>query len=393
MTYKRKVQIGDCTLYHGDCLEVMPTLDKVDAVVACCDAVVYTNKHGKTAKWKPETQADCSVNMGEPQGGNNRTLHKRQNVSGATSGALCNVSTGNCASIEKDGDRVEIKGQKREPERTVYRRGAKHDLPNDGRKNTLQQMRGKKPVTCASCGRGSHEQRGRKFGSPVQSVSHKPPQARMVGQEKISVLTDPPYGIDYGGLLKGKGNGRGGSDKNGWKSYDAPEWDKERPTRHVFDLILSVSNYQIIWGGNYFTDYLPPTMQWLVWDKGQRDFSLADCEFAWSDQHRAARIFEYPRAKALQDGKQHPTQKPVALMKWCLGFLPDTETILDPFMGSGTTGVACAKLGRKFIGIELDEDYFEIACERIRKAYEQPDLFIEAPIKIKQQDIFEELFT
>lgn len=203
-----------------------------------------------------------------------------------------------------------------------------------------------------------------------------------------AVVTDPPYGINYGGLLKNKGDGQGGADKNGWKSYNAPKWDKTRPSKDIFNLMLAISNHQIVWGGNYFTDYLSPTMQWLVWDKGQRDFSLADCEFAWSSQHKAARIFNYARSKALQDGKQHPTQKPVALMEWCLGFLPDAETILDPFCGSGTTGVACAKLGRKFIGIELDPDYFEIACERIRKAYEQPDLFIEPPKQLKQENMF-----
>jgi DNA modification methylase len=83
--------------------------------------------------------------------------------------------------------------------------------------------------------------------------------------------------------------------------------------------------------------------------------------------------------------KQHPTQKPLALMRWCIGFLPDAVTILDPFMGSGTTGVACVKLGRKFTGIELDPDYFDIACERIAKAYQQPDLFIESPTKPVQE--------
>jgi DNA modification methylase len=77
----------------------------------------------------------------------------------------------------------------------------------------------------------------------------------------------------------------------------------------------------------------------------------------------------------------HPTQKPIEVMQWCLGFLPDAETILDPFMGSGTTLVACAKLGRKGIGIELDPDYFDIAVERVRKAYEQADMFVPAPSK------------
>ena len=85
------------------------------------------------------------------------------------------------------------------------------------------------------------------------------------------------------------------------------------------------------------------------------------------------------RPMNMDGGKQHPTQKPVALMQWCLGFLPDAKTILDPFMGSGTTGVACVKLGRKFTGIELDSDYFDIACKRIEEAYRQPDMFIAPP--------------
>ena len=190
-----------------------------------------------------------------------------------------------------------------------------------------------------------------------------------------AVITDPPYGIDYGGLLKGKGNGHGGPDRNGWKDYGSPEWDRERPSREAFAAILSASSAQIVWGGNYFTDFLPPTMQWLVWDKGQRNFSLADCEFAWSSQRKAARIFDYPRSAALRDGKEHPTQKPVALMKWCIDRLDNPQTILDPFMGSGTTGVACMNLGRKFIGIEIEPKYFDIACERIENAQRQQRMF------------------
>jgi len=189
-----------------------------------------------------------------------------------------------------------------------------------------------------------------------------------------AVVTDPPYGIGY--------DGNGGK---GWTNFNA-EWDSERPPIELFQAIQALSDKQIIWGGNYFTDYLPPSMRWLVWDKGQRDFSLADCEFAWSNENKAARIFDYARGKALQDGKQHPTQKPIELMKWCLEFLPDAQTILDPFMGSGTTGVACVKLGRKFIGIEIDPAYFEIACERIRKAYAQPDLFIAPPTPAAKQE-------
>ena len=188
-----------------------------------------------------------------------------------------------------------------------------------------------------------------------------------------AVVTDPPYGI---GADKAAAKNLG---KYGWKYYGESSWDTLPPPAIFFASVMDMSREQIIWGGNYFTDKVPPSMRWLVWDKGQRDFSLADCEFAWTSQQKAARVFTYARGKAINDGKEHPTQKPVALMEWCLGFLPDAKTILDPFMGSGTTLVACAKLGRSGIGIEIDPDYFEIACRRVEEAYRQPDMFIPKP--------------
>lgn len=196
-----------------------------------------------------------------------------------------------------------------------------------------------------------------------------------------AVVTDPPYGIDFG-------NAGGFIASHGWGQWrENVEWDKERPSKDVFDMMLAASTHQIIWGGNYFTDCLPPTMQWLVWDKAQRGFSLADFEMAWSSQRAAARIFQYGRgnekgfAPKSKEAKEfissHPTQKPVEVMKWCLGFVPDAKTILDPFAGSGTTGVACVKLGRKFVGIEIEPKYFDIACKRIEEAYRQADMFLE----------------
>jgi DNA modification methylase len=172
------------------------------------------------------------------------------------------------------------------------------------------------------------------------------------------VLTDPPYGI---------GAGRE-KPHNGWADYGVASWDLQRPDRDLFQLLLASAEFHIIWGGNYFTDYLPPTMQWLIWDKGQRDFSLADFEMAWSSQQKASRIFEWSRAAALQDGKVHPTQKPKALIKWCLGLYADAQTILDPFMGSGTTLRAAKDLGRKAIGIEIEEKYCEIAARRLSQS-------------------------
>ena len=163
-----------------------------------------------------------------------------------------------------------------------------------------------------------------------------------IGDKEIDlVLTDPPYGIDYGGQLKGKGDGMGGADKNGWKSYECPEWDKERPKNEIFQRMLKIGKNQIIWGGNYFADLLPAMQCWLVWDKGQREFSLADGEMAWTSFDKAMRIFTYARSKALQDGKVHPTQKPVALMNWCLtNYRKEDDLIFDAFAGSFTTAIA-----------------------------------------------------
>lgn len=177
-----------------------------------------------------------------------------------------------------------------------------------------------------------------------------------------SIVTDPPYGLGMD-----KRNAHSGiRDDDQWEDAD---WDSFRPRRAHFDVIRAATDTSIIWGGNYFTDYLPPSSHWLVWDKGNRDYSLADCEFAWSSQSKATRIFDYPRQKAIQDGRFHPTQKPVAVMAWCLRFV--SGTVCDPFMGSGTTGVACVNLGRRFIGVEKESHYFDVACKRIEQAYNE----------------------
>jgi len=185
------------------------------------------------------------------------------------------------------------------------------------------------------------------------------------------IITDPPYGIDYGGLLKGKGDGKGGMDKNGWREWNSPEWDQERPSEEVFKEMLRVSKNQVIWGGNYFVDYLKPSMCWLVWDKGQREFSLADGELAWTSFNKALRIFTYSRAKFLNgmnEKREHPTQKPVALGRWILQkSAKEGDLIFDPFTGSGSFLVACKQLNYKFIGCEINEDYCKIAEERLKQ--------------------------
>ena len=197
--------------------------------------------------------------------------------------------------------------------------------------------------------------------------------ARLMNGERAKLLlTDPPYGIDYGGMLKGKGDGKGGADKNGWKSYDAPTWDKSKPESGVLQYFCQITDNQIIWGGNYFTDDLAPTMGWLIWDKGQRGFSLADGEMAWTSFNNALRIKEYARAKANQEEKNHPTQKPQEIIQWCFEYADrhtknEIKLVLDPYLGSGSTMVAAHQLKRRCYGMELDPKYCQVIIDRMRK--------------------------
>jgi DNA modification methylase len=171
------------------------------------------------------------------------------------------------------------------------------------------------------------------------------------------LLTDPPYGIKASNMTMGKGQ----SSKPKRFRIANKDWDSERPD--ILHL-LGVCESKCIWGGNYFTDLLAPTNHWLVWHKKNDGRSFSECEFAWTDFGKQARHFAWSWVHGGEE-KLHKTQKPVALMRWCLSFAPDAETILDPFAGSGTTGVAAKLEGRKATLIELDERYCEIAANRL----------------------------
>ena len=175
------------------------------------------------------------------------------------------------------------------------------------------------------------------------------------------IVTDPPYGLGSvmaGGLVKWpKWEGA-----NGQRNSSGLEWDSEAPS-----IVASFAEYDeaIIWGGNYFP--LPPARGWLVWDKIVRNFSTGHCELAWSNLDQPVRAFNYAHGQLASEGKSHPTQKPLSLMMWCLNFLTNTGTILDPFLGSGTTLRAAKDLGRCAIGIEREERYCEIAANRMQQ--------------------------
>jgi len=169
------------------------------------------------------------------------------------------------------------------------------------------------------------------------------------------LLTDPPYGIgEDGGRFRDRKGG-------GHRVLPRCGWDKERPKKEVFEIMLPLGKDQIIWGGNYFSDYLPVSKGWMYWDKLMGG-DFADGELCWTSLNRALRKFTYCNK---EHGKVHPTQKPLALMRWCLSLVPDAETILDPFMGSGTTLVAAKMEGRKAVGIEINEKYCEAAVNRL----------------------------
>lgn len=200
-----------------------------------------------------------------------------------------------------------------------------------------------------------------------------------------AVVTDPPYGIgENDKKIKSRQRKAGGNSAAlaDQRDYGAFSWDSEPASAEIINLCQEIAKSCIIWGGNYFA--LPPSSCWLVWDKlnGSNDF--ADCELAWTNLKKAVRIKRHMWNGMIREGNEerfHPTQKPTALMEWCLSFLPDAVTILDPFMGSGTTGVACVNTGRNFIGIEKDPRYFEIAKERIAEAERRKnnEFFVKKP--------------
>jgi len=182
-----------------------------------------------------------------------------------------------------------------------------------------------------------------------------------------AVVTDPPYGIN-------------------WKprvNHQDQVWVDDKPFNPA--PFLEIGKHHLFWGAQYFADKLPISESWTTWVKRpiDCDFSndkrtFATTELAWSDWGKArfkCQVWDGGMRAGKRENREfnHPSQKPIELMEWCLP--PDCEVILDPFMGGGTTGVACANLGRKFIGIELERKYFDIACERIEAAYAQGRLF------------------
>ena len=196
-----------------------------------------------------------------------------------------------------------------------------------------------------------------------------------------AVITDPPYGI---GEARADNSSRSCLAQS--KDYGVAAWDDAPPTPELMGRILAAGRWQCLFGGNYFG--LPASSCWLVWDKVNGDNDFADCELAWTNWPKAVRRLRWQWHGMIRQGNEeryHPTQKPLQVMAWAIDLCPKADTILDPFMGSGTTGVAAISRGKSFIGIERDRSYFEIACRRIEDAQRQAPMFAPEPPKQEQE--------
>jgi site-specific DNA-methyltransferase (adenine-specific) len=182
--------------------------------------------------------------------------------------------------------------------------------------------------------------------------------------QDVALITDPPYGIGFA------------AQPTKWQRLAGKEpeaWDDKPLAFDDLDNLRLCAAVQIIWGGNYYP--LPPTRGWLSWFKPDAPPSMAHFELAWTNQDRNARQISCSIGETNAERVGHPTQKPLKVMRWCIEQAGDQPFIFDPFMGSGSTGVAAMQCGRRFLGIELEPKYFDMACERVENAQRQERLF------------------
>ena len=184
-------------------------------------------------------------------------------------------------------------------------------------------------------------------------------------------IVDPPYGIGIDGQKEDVKQGR-----QIRKAHDFKGWDNAIPSEEYFIELKRVSRNQIIWGGNYFTKFLPPTKAWIFWYKGQQGLTMSDGEMAWTSLKTVTRMVDIHRTHLWQEKPDHPTQKPVKLYKWLLkNYAKEGDTILDTHFGSLSIGIACHDLGFELTAIELDKDYYEAGKKRLIEHQRQLTIF------------------
>ena len=192
-------------------------------------------------------------------------------------------------------------------------------------------------------------------------------------------IVDPPYGIGFDGQKEDKRvNGSGKYHQSKWsrKKHDFKGWDSSIPNKEYFTELFRVSKNQIIWGGNYFIEYLYPSKGWIVWYKGQNDLTMSDCELAWSSFNKPTRQKELNRMALTIEGTIHPTQKPVKLYDWIINkYATEGDLILDTHLGSMSIAIACHDYGFELVGCELDKEYYDKGIQRVKNHVSQQKLF------------------
>ena len=185
-------------------------------------------------------------------------------------------------------------------------------------------------------------------------------------------IVDPPYGIGVDGNKEQRW--KDGSLKR--KAHEIKGWDANIPTKKYWEQLFRVSKNQIVFGGNYFTEFLPPTKAWIFWYKGQQGLTMSDGEMAWTSLKTVTRMVDIHRTHLWQEKPDHPTQKPVKLYKWLLqNYAKEGDTILDTHFGSLSIGIACHDMKFDLTAIELDADYYEQAKQRLINHQKQLTLF------------------
>lgn len=194
-------------------------------------------------------------------------------------------------------------------------------------------------------------------------------------------IVDPPYGIDaansFGGEVRKSGNGAAMK-----SAFEKKSWDLEIPTIEYFKELKRISKNQVVWGANYMTTYLPPSMGWIVWDKDNGTTKFSDCELAYTLFENALRKFTYTWNGMIQgdmknkEQRIHPTQKPIKLYEWLLtNYAKQGDKILDTHLGSMSSVIACLNLGFEITGCELDKDYFDAGIKRVEQSQKQQRMF------------------
>jgi len=186
-------------------------------------------------------------------------------------------------------------------------------------------------------------------------------------------IVDPPYGIGMDGQKRFISRT---NQQHNRKHHDRKEWDNLMPSESYFNELFRVSKNQIIWGGNYFTQFLYPVKAWIFWYKGQNDLTMSDGEMAWTSFEKVTRQIEINRCELVKENTFHPTQKPIKLYKWLIkNYAKPGDKILDTHLGSGSFRIAAHDMGFDFTGYELDKDYFEAQEKRFKLHISQLVIF------------------